>query len=260
MNTIFKSILVMSLLLTVIACVTESDSDSGIGGSTARFVIQHDHLITIENEYMQVFSLANPHEPELVQQFTVSWGTVLETIYPYESNRVLIGSNNGAFIMDHTTPGDLKTIMVANHTTSCDPVIADGDYMYVTLRNGRECGALRDADGVNQLLVYDISALGNIDPDSSVPSQAELLTTIELDQPWGLGINDDSLFVCVENGVVEFDISTPSSPQQIGDYSAPCNDLIASTDPMILTSDDGIRLMRNSDPGLTELGIIRAGE
>ena len=262
MRAFFKSLIIFISLLSLVACVTNSDSGSntGVGGSTARFVIQQNHLITIEDEYMRVLSLADPKFPELVETFEVSWGTVLETIYPYENNRLLIGTNDGAFIMDHSTPGQLTTIMIANHTTSCDPVIAHGDYMFVTLRNGRECTSVRNSEGVNQLMVFDISQLGETDAVTKEILQAELVNTIELDQPWGLSINDQSLFVCVANGVLEFDISTPSNPQQVGDYSAPCNDLIASTNPMILTSDDGIRLMQNSDPGLTELSIIRAGE
>ena len=266
LNTWFciASFFLVSSFFLLASCVTGNDtdnSDPGVGGSTARFVIQKGHLITIDSDYLQVFSLENPEQPKIVDEFTVRWGTVLETIYPYQENRLLIGTNDGAFIMDHSTPGELSVVMIANHVTSCDPVIAHGSIMYVTLRNGRECGVdMQTDEGVNQLLVYDISELGVVDSDTQEVGLATLLKTIELDQPWGLGINGDSLFVCVNDGVVELDIATPSDPQIIGDYSAQCNDIIASTDPMILTHNSGIRLMQNSDPGLTELAVIRAGE
>ncbi|GAA6134506.1 hypothetical protein NBRC116188_12950 [Oceaniserpentilla sp. 4NH20-0058] len=38
------------------------------------------------------------------------------------------------------------------------------------------------------------------------------------------------------------------------------SDIIAATDPMILTGEDGIRLVQDNNLGLTELAIIRQGD
>lgn len=108
---------------------------------------------------------------------------------------------------------------------------------------------MNNVNGVNQLLIYDISDI----------TQPELRKTIELDQPYGLSIKETSLFVCYEDGVLEFDITNPLEPAQIGDFDMSCNDIIASTQPMILTGDDGIRLVQKDSTNLIELAIIRKG-
>lgn len=253
MNINFKLMIFITVLGFQLGC-GESDtgpspiSSNGEAGSTARFAIQNDHLITLEDDYLQVFSLTNPTEPELTNSYYTGGGLVLETIYLYEENRILLGTNQGAIIMDHSNPGTLLEIAFAGHTTSCDPVIANGNYMYVTLRNGRDCGVIMNTEGVNQLLVFDISDIAN----------PVLVKTMPLDQPWGLGIKDQALFVCVDNGVMKLDITNPEDPIEIQTYSAQCNDIIAS-DPMILTGDDGIRLVEDSGVGLTELSFIGQG-
>ena len=121
--------------------------------------------------------------------------------------------------------------------------------MYVTLRDGKNCGLVSNVEGVNQLLVYDIHDI----------TQPLLQKTIELNKPYGLGIKGDSLFICYIEGVYEFDITDPISPIEIDNYSQQCNDIIASN-PMILTGDEGIYLVQDDDPGLTEIAIIRKGE
>ena len=263
MQSLIKLCFAAVLLVSLFACVQDSSdtvTSTGEGGSTSRFVIQQNHLITIEETFIQVFSLENPLNPDLTNAYYVNErGLILETIYPYQTNKLLLGTTQGAFIIDHSTPGTLVTKSFARHTTNCDPVIAHGNYMYVTLRNGRSCDIIQNVNGVNRLLIYDITNAGELDEDN-ILIEPQLVKTIDMDQPWGLGIKDSLLFVCVEDGVVEFDISTPEDPQEVGNYSAQCNDIIAGTEPMILTGDDGIRLMTKQGAGLTELAIIREGD
>ena len=227
--------------------VSNSDvSSTGIGGSTARFTIQKNHLITIEDSIINVFSLEDPFDPLHIDVFTSN--LVLETISPFDGDKLLIGTNQGAVIMQQEIPGTLVEISFAAHFRSCDPVIAHGNYMYVTLRDGTKCAT--GETGVNQLLVFDISNIEN-------PLKRK---EIEIDQPFGLGISGDNLFVCYASGVLKFDISDPENMTQIGDYSNACEDVIASTDPMIFTNDDGIRLVQDNESGLTEMAFIRAGD
>lgn len=256
MSTTMKVITVILSFYILVACNSENSSTNpgtqtsyGVGGSTAKFTIQNNHLITIEDHDIQIFSLANPSEPVLVNAYYTPTTITLETIYPYQTNRILLGTNTGAIIMDHSTPGTITEIAFPEHVTSCDPVIAKDDYMYITLRNGRSCSLVNNVNGVNQLLIYDISDI----------TQPELKKTIELDQPYGLSIKDTSLFICYEQGVIEFDITNPLEPAQIDTYDMPCNDIIASTQPMVLTGDDGIRLVQKDNANLIELAIIRKG-
>ncbi len=249
-TNLFKLFLIFCVALLV-GCYDSAGSDSdvsstGTGGSTARFVIQKNHLITVENKVINVFSLEEPYNPLHID--VIPSRLNLETISPFDGDKLLIGTEQGAVIMQHEPPGTLSEVSFAAHFRSCDPVIAYGDYMYVTLRNGTKC-ATRET-GVNQLLVFDIS-------DITQPIKRK---EIDIDQPFGLGISGNNLFVCYANGVLKFDITTPENITQIGDYSHACEDVIASTDPMIFTNDEGIRLIQDSEFGLTEMAIIRAGE
>ncbi|MFT7218361.1 MAG: hypothetical protein ACI8R8_003461 [Paraglaciecola sp.] len=249
-TNLFK-VLVLGCLAILAGCLESSGGDSdvsstGTGGSTARFVIQKNHLITVENSVVNVFSLDDPYAPLHIDVLKTNLD--LETISPFDGDKLLIGTEQGAVIMQHEPPGTLVEASFAAHFRSCDPVIARGDYMYVTLRDGTKCTT--GATGVNQLLVFDIS-------DITQPIKRK---EIDIDQPFGLGISGDNLFVCYANGVLKFDITNPENITQIGDYSNACEDVIASNNPMIFTNDEGIRLVQDSELGLTEIAIIRAGE
>ncbi len=243
-------LLLLSYLLLLMGCFesgSNSDASStGSGGSTARFTIQKNHLISIEDHVVNVFSLEDPFNPLHIDILTSQ--LTLETISPFDGDKLLIGTNQGAVIMQQEIPGTLIEISFAAHFRSCDPVIAHGDYMYVTLRDGTKC--ITRETGVNQLLVFDIS-------DIAHPIKRK---EIEIDQPFGLGVSGDHLFVCYADGVLKFDISNPENISEIGNYSTACEDVIASTDPMIFTNDIGVRLIKDSESGLTEMAFIRTGD
>ena len=250
-----KILMVLLVVTAFIAgCVDSSSdgdsSDVGVGGSTAQFVIQQGHLITVEPDRIQLFDLADSFSPELVSSYKPTGRLDVETVFPYQNNRLLFGTTEGVVIMDHSTPGTLTEVSFASHLTSCDPVIAQGNYMYVTLRDGRSCDRGFNAEKLNQLIVYDIT-------DDTRPIRK---TTVELDQPWGLGISGTSLFVCYASGLKEYDVTNPINPVEVADYTESCNDIIASTNPMIITGDDGIRLVEKDGPILTELSTIQAGQ
>jgi len=223
-----------------------ASTGTGVGGSTARFTIQKNHLITIEDHQVKVFSLSQPMTPVHVAAFDTR--ITMETIFPQGEERIYIGTNDGTIIMEHKEAGTLLEVAFVSHFRSCDPVVAHGNYMYVTLRDGNGCGVF--TNDVNQLMVFDISDV----------QRPELVTQININRPYGLGITDGNLFVCYANGVLQYDISDPQNIAQVADYSTACDDLIAATDPMIFTSKEGIHLVTLSDIGLTEQGIIRAGD
>ena len=67
------------------------------------------------------------------------------------------------------------------HARSCDPVIADDNYAYVTLHSGTTCL------GYNNEL--DVVKLNNL-------TNAQLLTTYSLTSPLGLSKDGNLLFIC----------------------------------------------------------------
>ena len=71
------------------------------------------------------------------------------------------------------------------HVTSCDPVVISDGYAYITLRGGNACGS-----NVNRLDVVKLST----DYKTST-----LEASYPMSGPYGLGIDDQILFVCDGN-------------------------------------------------------------
>lgn len=150
---------------------------TGIGGSLARFTITDDYLYTINDWRMKLFDItdiANPVEGNTVE---LGWG--IETIFPYK-DKLFLGARNGMHIYDNANPEQPQYISTYSHINTCDPVVVQDDYAYVTLRSGTECDNF-----TNQLDVIDIK-------DVHHPS---LVKTYPMQNPHGLGINGTCLFI-----------------------------------------------------------------
>lgn len=171
---------------------TSSTSGTGIGGSMARFTIMSDYLYAIEESGMELFDLSNPISPDNIGFVDIGWG--IETIFPYE-DKLFIGSNSGMFIYDNSVPSQPSLLAEFAHARACDPVFVKDNHAYVTLRSGTLCDGF-----INQLDLIDITTLTN----------PQLLKTFPMDNPHGLSIKEDKLFLCEgEFGVKSFDISDP---------------------------------------------------
>lgn len=157
---------------------SESAGAPGIGGSMARFTINNDHLYMIDQSEMHVADITTPAEPVLGARLQVGWG--IETIFPY-GNMLFLGANDGMYIYDVSSPLAPNQLSNYRHVTSCDPVVTDGRYAYVTLRSGTQCAGF-----TNQLEVIDIED----------PSNPVLVETYPMYNPHGLSISNNRLFVC----------------------------------------------------------------
>ena len=116
---------------------------------------------------------------------------------------LFIGSRSGMYVYDITEPRFPMLLSQVSHLRSCDPVVAQGNYAYVTLNtNASNCGPNPN----NVLQVYDISD----------PTKPELKSTRSLNGPSGLGIDGTKLFVC-DSGLKLFDITNPLNIRQIDD-------------------------------------------
>jgi hypothetical protein len=108
----------------------------GIGGSMARFAIVNEYLYAVNNSSLNVIDVANSNDP--VKTSTIPFGWNIETIYPFKQ-KLFVGSSSGMFIFDINNPSSPLLQGQFNHARACDPVVADDDYAYVTLRSGNEC-------------------------------------------------------------------------------------------------------------------------
>ena len=170
-----------SLYLMSVASMGSANNATpvGITGSMARFAITGDYLYTVGDAKLNVFNIASPANPYFLNNSNVDWH--IETIYPFK-DKLFIGSNNGTFIYDIAgSPSHPARVGQFTHARSCDPVIADDFYAYITLHSGSTCLGYN-----NQL---DIVQLNNL-------SNAQLVKTYSLTNPQGLSKDGNLLFIC----------------------------------------------------------------
>lgn len=153
---------------------------SAIGGSMARFAIQNNHLYSVDWSELKIFSIYNPRKPERANEKQLSRG--IETIFPYDDDdKLFIGSETGMFIYDNANPTDPNRLSRFTHATACDPVYPTDSYAYVTLNGNGDCGRAESA-----LHVVDIRDLSN----------PQLIEEYEMDDPKGLAVKDQTVFLC----------------------------------------------------------------
>lgn len=177
--------------------VKATSGGTGKAGSMARFMIYENTLFTLNNTWsLALFDISDPNSVTKNGSFNVGWG--METLFVHEQN-LFIGARNGMYIYDINNPYSPLLVSQYSHFMSCDPVVVDDNYAYITLRAGNFCG-----QNTSQLDVVDIS-------DLSAPT---LVKSYGMDNPYGLGIDDDVLFVC--DGTSGLKIYDASIPTQVG--------------------------------------------
>lgn len=212
-----------------------SGNENGQGGSLARFVLVDNSLYVIDKSTLSTYDVSNNASPVLVNKQEVNFG--IETLYPF-GDYLLIGSTTGMYIYSIESNGVPSFVSSYEHFESCDPVVAQGDYAYVTLRSTRRCGAISSYD--NRLEVINIS---NVESPF-------LENQISLDEPKGLAVDGNYLFVCTSNtGIAVFDVSVPYSPNPIDQIEGfEANDVIAvDNNRLVVVCADGLRQFDYSD-------------
>ena len=161
------------------ASQSNSSSPVGKGGSMARFALTTNKLYTVSNSDLNVFNTSKPFEPNYITKVNLdNWA--IETIFPMK-NKLFIGSQSGMYIYDITNPNLPVEVGSFSHVQSCDPVIADENYAYVTLRSGTACQGFS-----NQMEVLKLNNLYDV----------QLVKTYPLANPHGLSKDGDLLFIC----------------------------------------------------------------
>jgi hypothetical protein len=171
---------------------TSGTSGAGVGGSMARFGITGNSLLAIDTYKYYNFDLSSPNDPRLSSSSFLSSG--IETMFLY-GKYMFLGTTTGMLIYDLSDIN--KPTFVSNfwHATGCDPVVVQGNRAYVTIRGGNRCNSL-----INRLDVLDINNI----------LKPVLLRSYNMDNPYGLGISGDILFVCDgTSGLKVFDASDP---------------------------------------------------
>lgn len=198
---------------------------NGVGGSMARFALLNERLYTVGLNKLGVFNVADAANPLYIKDVNIgSWD--VETIYPFKS-QLFIGSQAGMYVYNVSSPDNPQFTGKFTHARVCDPVIADDNYAYVTLRSGNECAGF-----TNQLDVVNIT-----DPQS--PS---LLKSYQLTNPHGLSKDENLLFICDGNdGLKVFNAQDANNITQIKHFThVNTYDVIAHNGIALLVAEDGI--------------------
>ncbi len=202
---------------------SDFSSGEGTGGSMARFTITGDHLYTVDHNTLKVFHLTDPRKPIYKGQHRV--GIDVETIFPQGTN-LFLGTSTGMYIFDITSPEAPEKVSFYEHVYSCDPVVSDGQYAYVTLSSSNQ----RCWRAANELQIIDIQDKTNL----------KKVNQVSLTSPRGLAIRRDTLWVCDE-GLRVFDVKNKEKISEIAHFTGfPAYDIILHGRLALVTGEEGL--------------------
>ncbi len=157
-----------------------TDGGASVGGSLARFSAIEDFLYTIDENAIQSFRIETLENPVIFNRTSVDFG--IETLFPYkheDGQRLYVGGQQGMYIMDASDTSNLKPLGKIDHIQSCDPVVVQDNLAYVTLQGS--C-----FNQSNRLEIIDVTN----------PKEPFVIEEYTLQEPFGLGIDDNYLFIC----------------------------------------------------------------
>ena len=233
-NSFFMNDAVFFREFDVLASNLGNSGGSGVSGSMARMNIVGNYLYGIDNWQLHVFDISSLSSPSQLNTVDVGWN--IETLFPYKDN-LFIGAADGMYIFDNSTPEAPLYLSKFSHARACDPVVVQDTIAYVTLRDGTECDGF-----VNQLDVVNVADLTN----------PRLLYTFPMDNPHGLGVDGDNLFICEGSyGLKLFDKSDLSTiDDRLTNWIKNIHafDVIPIDDHLMMIGEDGLYQFDYSDP------------
>lgn len=225
--------------------------ESGKAGSTARFGILGQMLYTVDEQSMHLFSLQNPTAPTAGPVVPIGFG--IETIFP-QDHYLFLGSQTGMFVYDAAVPTAPKLVGVISHARSCDPVVVDGRFAYVTLRTnalgttGSSGIARINACGSTQTNELDVIDLTTI-------SRPVLARTYPLVAPQGLGAENHRLYVC-DDGLKVFDTTKAPELTQVQQFATALTDVIPNGDYLLAVGPGGLYQYSVSGPAMRQVSVL----
>jgi hypothetical protein len=237
---IILSVLLLTLLSACAedsAAVSPTSGGTGQGGSLARFTIIGNYLYTLETDQLNWFRLVS--DGSLDPQGVVPLNEGKETIFPLD-DLLFIGATDGMSIFQIDSVGRPNLRSEIQHFLACDPVVSDGEYAYVTLRQEGCGGFFRQGFSENVLNVYAVADIDN----------PNWIASYDMTAPRGLGIAGDYLFVCEgQYGLRTLDVSDPTNAQFIAfDQTIHANDVIVLPEVLIVIGPDNLTQFDYSDP------------
>ncbi|MGK4569161.1 hypothetical protein [Flavobacterium sp. 3HN19-14] len=137
-------------------------------------------------------------------------GGEFETLFR-QGDYLFAGATSGMFVIDAADEFNPAFISGFSHATACDPVVVNGTTAYITVRGGSTCGAIED-----QVNVLDISDIHN----------PTLLSTYLLNEPRGLGVRGNTVYICGDGKLNIFNGSDSSGLMLENSYTDNVTDVI----------------------------------
>lgn len=221
-------ILYLRLEDTAIAETTSSDQANGFSevstaGSMTRFLPIDRYLYTINFNELVLFSIGDNYQPSRFARLDT--GTQAETLFQL-NNLLFVGSTTGMLMYDVTSPDNPNYLNSIEHFRSCDPVVADENYAYVTLRGGTNCFT-----ETNELQIIDIRT----------PEELSVVARQVMFNPHGLAIHEDYLLVCDGTaGLKVVDVSNREQPEILSTDNIPFAYDIIVDFPSALVVGEGV--------------------
>lgn len=232
-------IILLGLLVFTECTVEDGVSESSISGSYATLLVVNDFMYGVNDQELATFDLKNDKDPILIDLQDVGFG--IENIYHIDGI-LFIGSTTTLHIYEIQSSGipisRSETAYFDGSMTSCDPVISDGDFAYVTLATTLSGPCARWVQ-INELRIYNVE---NIE-------EPTLLSVTEMEFPKGLAIDGEHLFVCEGNsGLKVFDVTNRENPIEIEFIEGfETFDVIAKDGLLMVTNKSEIRQYDYSD-------------
>jgi len=208
-------------------------SSFGKSGSMARFALYDRYLYIINNYMLYMINVENANAP--ITSGSQYLNGNVETIFAYDDH-LFFGTSSGMLVYSLAVPNTPVFVQSYRHITSCDPVVVQDGYAYITLRAGTNCQNVT----VNRLDVVKCS---------DDYTQFDLVNSYDMTQPYGLGIDNNVLFICdgsaglkVYDATAKDNISLLASFPNIKTY-----DVIPADGYLFMIGDDGFYLYDYSD-------------
>lgn len=224
---------------------SSSNSSTGTGGSMARFACIGDHLYVVDESFLQTFDISDSTKIIRTSRIVSNWNNTIETIFPADS-LLFLGSTSGMYIYNLKDPATPKFVYLYTHIVSCDPVVVQGKYAYVTMRtdfDGWSCN-----QGVNRLEVIDISKV----------NAPRSVGVYEMVKPRGLGIDGTKLFICDGLELLVMDASDPLDLKENKriELDGTPYDVIAKNGILTLSYSSGLKQYAYSNDTIQEISTI----
>ena len=216
---------------------SKSVSPFGAGGSMARFAIAGNNLYSVTLTDLNVFDINTSQQPAFTNKVNIGWN--IETIFPFQQ-KLFIGSTTGMFIYSIANGNNPVKESQFLHVQSCDPVIADEKYAYVTLRTGTTCNG-----NSNRLEILNIANINN----------PTLVKTYDMTNPHGLSKDRDMLFICDGvNGLKVYNAADVNNLKLITTIEGiETYDVIAMNNIALVVTNDGLYQYLYADPNNIQL-------